>query len=309
MPSTSLMIFIINWNSANLTDKCLASLAREVSSTNNADCRILVIDNGSDDDDVSLLMSAIAKHDEALDVTSLMLPKNMGYAGAINAAMRLSSGVECDYYWLLNNDTELCPESLSSLISFLSQNPHADVIGPTVVDAETAAVQCAGGCFYNRWTGTSKHYLEGRAVYSLKQLQPEKHFSYIFGAAVVIAGPLLRSLGGLDDSYFLFFEELELARRIDPSKMAWSKSTLIRHQGSQSKKRSAQQRCFAIEQSTLSCLKHTARHYPLCLPSVMICRVGGGFARGILLFEPDQALAPIRAALTFLKVQLGGVDL
>lgn len=106
---------VINWNSFELTDRCLESLSRTTSTK--AQMSVVVVDNGSVDGSLQRLESAHPW------VEFISNDDNLGFAEACNQGMRDRGGI--DAVALVNNDAVVEPEWLDHLIDALEANPRA----------------------------------------------------------------------------------------------------------------------------------------------------------------------------------------
>jgi len=110
---------------------------------------------------------------------------------------------------------------------------------------DSLIIQCAGGCFYNSWISSYRQFGRGKSLAQLDQLEPAE-YDYIVGASLFFPVATLHSglrhlpissadghtdqQQWLNESFFLYFEELDLAKRLKPGLgMAWCKDALIKH--------------------------------------------------------------------------------
>ena len=101
----TILISILNWNSAAVTLECVQSLlALRPSGAYQAS--IVVIDNGSAEQDYQLLRQGIDPN----RVTLLRQDANLGFAGGHNVAMRMALAQDMDYIWLVNSDAVIDPD-------------------------------------------------------------------------------------------------------------------------------------------------------------------------------------------------------
>ena len=104
----SLSIVIVNWNAQNYLAKCLNSL--RINASNKIDLEIIVVDNNSSDDSVSMIKERYK------EVKLIENKENLGFAKANNQAIKRATG---DYILLLNPDTEIYPDSINRMAAFL----------------------------------------------------------------------------------------------------------------------------------------------------------------------------------------------
>lgn len=132
---------------------------------------------------------------------------NTGYAGGNNVGLRhiLARG-DAKYVWVLNNDTVVDPEALSTLVSAAEVDPNVGLWGSWVRYYHSPdETQALGGGRYNRWIGVSHYVTEGRPA--------RKCLDYILGASTLVSTNFLKKVGLMTEDYFLYFEELDWAER------------------------------------------------------------------------------------------------
>lgn len=271
-------VSILNYNSSESTKACVQSLltaSRETNRSYNLD--IFVADNNSAMDDQRRLQLSMAGFPGVhLQVNS----SNRGFAAGHNNNLEsifLHSRPE--YIWILNNDCLVFKDTLASLIECAGQKPNVGIWGSTLLEQDGETIQCAGGCFYNSWISSYRQYGQGQSLANIGRLGPVD-FDYIAGASLFMPVTTLQNglrsvplLPGqesayhqqwLNESFFLYFEEMDLAKRLKPGvKMAWCKQALIKHTGGASTGTTKGQRKPRAEyQATLSALKFTRLHYP-----------------------------------------------
>ncbi len=266
---TRVAVSILNHNSAKSTVACVQSLQDAEQEKGGAYLlEIFVADNASDELDRHTLQQALA---ELPNVHVQMNPENMGFAAGHNhnlAAVFQSSSP--DYVWILNNDCQVYEEALSSLIESSVRHPEVGIWGATLLEADGETIQCAGGCFYNSWISSYRQHGRGKNLARIDELKAVE-YDYIAGASLFF--PVVTLQKGLqksctqqwlNESFFLYFEELDLAQRLKPGfEMAWCKGALIKHAGGASTGTAENQRTAMAEyHSTLSALKFTRLYYP-----------------------------------------------
>ena len=119
-------IIILNWNGADDTLACLESLSKA-----EGEFVVYVIDNGSSDDSLSRLQAWIDEHAE-VSVQLVPLDRNYGFARGNNKGLEVARQTNPDSYLLLNNDTEVCPDFLVRLESFVKKHPEYRVLTPKI---------------------------------------------------------------------------------------------------------------------------------------------------------------------------------
>jgi GT2 family glycosyltransferase len=271
-------VSILNYNSSESTIACVQSLLAASRETGDSyDLDIFVADNDSAIDDQRQLQLSLA---ELAEVHLQVNSTNRGFAAGHNNNLEsifLHSRPE--YIWILNNDCLVFKDTLVSLIECAGQNPNVGIWGATLLEQDGETIQCAGGCFYNSWISSYRQYGRGTSLVQIDQLGVVD-FDYIAGASLFF--PVTRLQDGfhplpelstnantlnqrwLNESFFLYFEELDLAKRLKPGvAMAWCRGALIRHAGGASTGAGGDQRTSSAEyHATLSALKFTQMYYP-----------------------------------------------
>lgn len=141
---------------------------------------------------------------------------NLGFAGGNNVALRyvLQRG-DADYVWLLNNDTVAEPDCLSHLVQrhAAGVSERVGIVGGKVrYYHNPAMIQCVAGAYYNRWLGYSRqigNHQVDRGQYDRVALRPD----LIIGACMLVSVNFLKTVGLLNEEYFLYFEEQDWAER------------------------------------------------------------------------------------------------
>lgn len=236
-----LAIVIVNWNTAGLLARCLASL---LSATDGLSVTTVVIDNASSDGSADV----VEKQFPWVDL--IRNTENAGYARANNQALRRCMSY-AKYSLLLNPDTEVPPGTLQSMVDFMDEHPEAGIAGCKVVKPDgTLDWACRRG----RLTPAMLFY---RAL-RLDQLFPNSrrfgshNLTYlgeneihevgaVVGAFLMIRRECLNDIGLLDESYFMYGEDVDLCYRA--AEQGWKVfyapvGTILHHKGKSSGKRS-----------------------------------------------------------------------
>ena len=137
-------------------------------------------------------------------------PRNGGYAAGNNLGiLHALTFATTEYVFVLNNDTRIEPECIQRLIECADQDVRIGIVGSTVIE-DRGNLRIAGGNKYNPFLTISK---PARATHNRR----EWHIDYVAGAAQFIRADTLKRVGLLSEDYFLYFEELDLTRRIERS--------------------------------------------------------------------------------------------
>jgi GT2 family glycosyltransferase len=208
----SIDILIVNWNSGNLLSECIRSINNAVQNSFNLN-RVVVIDNASNDGSLDNL--------EELNLPLIIIRnvQNLGFAKACNQGAKES---EADYLLFLNPDTQLFSNSLSVPISFLNKNEN-DHFGITGIQLRDDKNEISRNCakFQTAYTmitislGLDKLFPKLFSAHFLTEWdhKESKEVDQVMGSFLMIRRNLFEQLNGYDESYFVYFEDMDLSFR------------------------------------------------------------------------------------------------
>lgn len=227
MTSLDLAIIIVNYNTSALLRDCLRSLAAsELAGLSVAVC---VVDNASADDSVAMVRR------EFPDVHLIANQANVGYPRANNQGLRHfgfgdrpaaspPAAALPRYALLLNPDTVLPPAALREMIAFMEAHPRAGAAGPKLVRLDGSLDHACRRSFP---TPASSLFHLARldrlfprsprfARYDLRYLDPDlvTPVDAIVGAFMLVRREAILQAGLLDETFFMYGEDLDWAKRI-----------------------------------------------------------------------------------------------
>ncbi len=201
-------IVIVNYKSEKLVDSCVRSID---TLTKGVNYEIVVVDNSPTRADFDVVsMSCRVMH----------LPTNVGFAAASNVGIQASTA---PYVLLLNPDTILVNDAIQTMVSHLTMQPMAGVVGCKLLN-EDGSVQLSCRHFPTYWTGLFNRY----SLFT--RLMPSNPFSrgyllsdfdhnsvrdvdWVSGACMMIRRKMLADIGLLDEAFFLYSEDVDLCYR------------------------------------------------------------------------------------------------
>jgi len=191
-------IVVVNYNGTGCLDRCLLALLAEKSPWT---YEVLVIDNASVDGSPDI----VRKYCRGGGRVRLQCsPENLGYAGAVNLALQ---NVNSKYLAVLNMDLVVQPGWLQPLIDYLEQSSRVAAVNPMILLMDGEHVNAAGqhihvtGLGFNSSLGMPAREMGNDPI----------QVSGLHGGAFVIRTDLLRSLGGMDETGFLYHEDVNLS--------------------------------------------------------------------------------------------------
>ncbi len=196
-PPPSVCVVVPTWNGADLLVHCLAGLAAQ---TLPAD-RVIVVDNGSHDDTLQLLA------DQFPFVEVVALPTNTGFAHAVNRGIERSRE---DFVVLLNNDAEPEAAWLAQLVQTAAAAPsEIGFVTSKVLDSSGTTVESTGD--FLDWSGVPRqrgYHADDDGRWDA----PIDVFSGC-GGATLYRRNMLEVLGGFDERFFAYYEDVDLCFR------------------------------------------------------------------------------------------------
>ncbi|WP_316833821.1 glycosyltransferase family 2 protein [Pedobacter nutrimenti] len=202
-------IIIVNYNTKDLIEQCIKSIYNHVRTEL---FEIIVVDNCSVDGSQDLIKLKFP------NVILIQSELNLGFGRANNLGINIAKG---RYVFLLNSDTYLIDDAISSFMTYMDKHNDIACCGAELIDA-TAKSQISFGNFPSVFEAFSelgffllykkyfKRHLASAVInYDIK----EKDVDYICGADMFIRKSVLDKIGAFDPDFFLYFEETELCFR------------------------------------------------------------------------------------------------
>lgn len=232
-PATA--VVLLNWNGWRDTLACMESLAE----LEGDDFYVIVVDNASTDGSWAALRAGAAQlADQGLDphwqllsrteaeagqiqaaaprsVWLIQAGENGGFAKGNNIGLRLALRHGVQFVWILNNDTVVRPDSLRELVARAEQDSRLGMVGSVLLyAAQPSTIQAFGGAtfFYGKARGAQIGSGLDISQADVRQLLKAR-LDYVAGASMLVRADLLRSAGLFTEHYFLYFEEIDWARR------------------------------------------------------------------------------------------------
>ena len=266
--TSSVHIIIVNWNTGDYLRECLTSIVHaqraEFTIT-----RVTVIDNASSDD------SAKTVDDLPLPLELIRNSRNVGFAAACNQGAADSTA---RYLLFLNPDTRLFPDTLATVTDFMESKWAAGIgiCGVQIVDSDgRAGISCARfptlRVLFGKMTGLQvvlptlfpSHHLTAAETWQ-SQLVDQ-----VIGAFFLVRRDLFARLGGFDERYFLYFEEVDFALRArrQGARSYFLKEATALHAGNVS---SNQVQTMRLYHSLWSRLLFAYRHWPRWQANILV---------------------------------------
>jgi N-acetylglucosaminyl-diphospho-decaprenol L-rhamnosyltransferase len=197
---------VVSYNARDVLARCLQAIDAERH-------EVIVVDNASDDGSPQLVC------EEFLDVRLIEAGGNVGFGAANNLGMQAASG---DYYALINSDAWAIGDGLERLVAFAARNPGYGIVGPRL-QSEDGRVQLSVRGFPTVWRLCTEYFFLRKLAPRTRALNAfygagfgydeVREADWLMGAVLVIRRELIETIGGFDERFFLFSEEVDLCYR------------------------------------------------------------------------------------------------
>lgn len=205
---TKISVIIVSWNTCELLAKALRSLP---SSSAELELEIFVVDNGSRDGSVEMIRTQFPK------VSLILNKENLGFAAANNLALQSVHG---EHILLLNSDAELVPGALEAMVSLLDSAQDAGLVGARILNHDRS-LQISFVDFPNLWREFLVLSGIGRRIFGSwypshnpRQSRVLRPVDYVSGACLLLRRSAYADVGGFDEKYFMYAEEVDLCCRM-----------------------------------------------------------------------------------------------
>lgn len=198
---------VVNFESGPLLARCVASLAAAGAG------EVVVVDNGSSD-------GSLAEAEATGFVDAVVRPgRNVGYGAAANRGVAATRG---DPVLVCNPDVEVSPDALDHLATALAQQPGLGVVGPLV--RSTTGERYPSARRFPSLLDAAGHALLGlfapdnrfTRAYRMDDVAPSgtRGVDWVSGACFAVRRAAFEQVGGFDESYFMYAEDVDLCWRL-----------------------------------------------------------------------------------------------
>lgn len=215
---------IVTYNNISTIAKTLETLFGE---TKDIDFKLYVLDNGSSDGTPEFIEKNYP------DVTVIRSGKNVGFGAGHNIII---NQVESKYHAVINPDIVLTQNAVKKMADYMDENPDIGLLSPRI-------------CFpdgRDQILGKRNPHLKYLVASRLRGDEPSKllreyamldcdlskptEIENATGCFMFIRTDVLKSIGGFDDGFFMYFEDADLARRINEvSKCVYYPDAVVNH--------------------------------------------------------------------------------
>lgn len=190
-------VIVVNLSGREYLERCLASLRALDYPQDRLD--VIMIDNASTDGSVDYVRATFP------EVRVVVNDHNTGFSPAVNQGAKLAKG---DVLALINNDAEADPRWLREAVAVLEMHDQVACVGSKILSEDRKTVDYAGGqmAFYGHG-------------YARRHAEPDERSAYtptLFasGGAMIVRAKVFGAVGGFDEDYFAFFEDVDFGWRL-----------------------------------------------------------------------------------------------
>ncbi len=257
-----LSIVIVNYNVRSFLEQCLRSVERAIEGI---DAEVWVVDNDSSDDSMEMVRSIYPW------VKCIDNKKNVGFATANNQAAAQSSG---DYILLLNPDTILPEDNLKLALNYMKKNPKCGALGIKMHDGSGNFLPESKRGMPSPWVafykifGLSSLFPRSKkfARYHLGHLSANENHrvEILAGAYMLMRKDAWDQAGGLDETYFMYGEDIDLSYCIEKAGFEvhyFADSPIIHYKGESTKKGSLNYVFLFYNAMLIFARKHLSKGY------------------------------------------------
>jgi GT2 family glycosyltransferase len=206
-----LSIIIVNYKSEKYLAKCISSIKEKFLGV---EYEVIVVNN--DNVDISFLGG-----DKIINTG-----KNIGFGAACNVGAKNAQG---EILWFLNPDTEIISQNVTELVKELNKE-GVGIIGPRLVDKKNKTQE---------WIAGKKITIFGTLLNNLGYKRDKKIWEsitlvgcdWVSGAAMFVKKDIFEKVGGFDENFFMYFEDINLCQRIRQAgyKIFYFPSCIVKH--------------------------------------------------------------------------------
>lgn len=237
-------IVVVSFNTRELLRECLLSVLAECARLpGGATAEILVVDNASADGSADMVDREFTASPNPVRV--IRSEVNLGFGAANNVAIEAAQG---QYLVLLNSDAFFHPGALRVALEHMRANPTVGIGGGRLVGRD-GAPQPSARCFHSIWmdalvlTGLSDRFPHSRIFGAPGRAWADPNqpadVDWIPGAFLILRREALIETGLFDPAFFLYYEEVDLCRRVKSAsfRVVYWPDILVTHLGGESSSR------------------------------------------------------------------------
>lgn len=292
-----LSIIIVSWNVAELLHACLQSIEETRSRLR---LETIVVDSASADDSVAMIRA------EFPSVRLIACDENVGFPRGNNIGLTQANGRNV---LLLNPDTRVLPRALAAMVAYLDGHDDIGALGPQLLNPD-GSVQSSRRRFPTMTTMLFEStWLEGLAPsgildhYYARDLPDgvTADVDWLTGACIMAPRLVFEEVGGLDEGYFMYSEELDWCRRVKGAgwRVVYLPEAQVVHHTGKSSEQAVTARHINFQQAKL---RYARKYHGAGRATLLRVYLLAGYA-GQLVVEAGKGLVGHRRDLRWQRVR------
>ncbi|MCS6834620.1 MAG: glycosyltransferase family 2 protein [Anaerolineae bacterium] len=251
-------IIIVSWNVADMLLDCLESIEAAQTRHPAISLEVIVVDSASQDDTVARVRQRFPQ------VRLLSQTENVGFTRGSNLGLAQARGRAL---FLLNPDTLIIGEAISLMLAHLDTHPQVGIVGPHTLNGD-GSTQSSRRCFPTRRIAFFEStWLQSLAPqrwlddYTLAQADDRATLDvdWVQGSALMLRRAVYEQIGGLDEAYVMYYEELDFCKRAKDAgwRVVYLGQAQIIHHGGASSEQSGAWKHIHFQRSKLRYFRKT----------------------------------------------------
>lgn len=200
MKKPIISVIIVTYNSADYIKKCLESVLLNRSSS--LEIEIFISDNGSKDSTIKIISQNFKT------VKIIQNNKNLGFSGGVNSALTVALKTLSDYFFILNPDTVIKPDTIFNLYKHRNK---ADILSPKIYFTNKPNILWYAGGKID-WKNCYGRHIGVNELDSAQHDQI-REIDYSTGCGELISRNVFEKVGPMNEKYFLYMEDIDFSLR------------------------------------------------------------------------------------------------
>jgi GT2 family glycosyltransferase len=200
MTAPRVSVVVLNWNNGAATAACLRALA----TTDYPALSIIVVDNASTDGSAEQFAGAAG-------IELVRNDANLGFTGGVNTGIRRAMANGADYVWLLNSDAVVAPDVLTKLVAAAERDPRIGLASPVFRDPDPPYAWEVRGARFDPRSRLATLTDDPATARDWSDRYPDQ--IVLLGTALLVRRALIEKIGGLDDRFFAYVEDVDFSLR------------------------------------------------------------------------------------------------
>lgn len=223
MLNKKLSVIIVNYKSADLLKKCVSLVLEKIKE--NFLEEIIIVNNDEKEKEALVF-------ENKLKIRIINNARNVGFGAGNNIGVKFAKG---DILLLLNPDTEIISENIEAVFSLFEQNEDVAVIGSQLRLDNNEIQPWSVGQEITLFDLIKNNFglIKSQKIW---QAEEKKEVDWVSGTALFIRRDMFENVGGFDENFFMYFEDMDLCKRIKKSgkKIIYNPNFSVRHFGGRS---------------------------------------------------------------------------